>query len=146
MSSALKPLEAGEVDGPVGKAAFVLMKRLLILSDTTEDTRAHLGAVCSSRADLVKISGAFCATSAALVLPKVSDCLKDTTLTGFEVASARSCEARTQTMRCGVAVSSALLTGELTALYSTGDDPMDVSKPAKKATAKQSRAFGLTCK
>jgi hypothetical protein len=144
--SALKPLAEGEQEGPVGKAAFVLMKRLLVLSDTTEDTRAHLGNVCSSRADLVKISGAFCATTAPLELPKASDCLTDKILTGFEVASAGSCEVRTQTMRCGVAVSSALLTGELTALYSSGDDPMDVSKTAKKSAAKKSRAFGLTCK
>ncbi len=144
--SALTPLNVPEKDGPVGKAAFVLMKRLLILSDTTEDTRAHLGAVCASRADLVKISGAFCATTAPIPLPAVSTCLGDTKSGGWEVASARTCELRTQTMRCGVAVSSALLTGELTALYSASEDPADVPKPRKKTKAQKSRAFGLTCK
>ncbi len=144
--SALTPLNVPEKEGPVGKAAFVLMKRLLILSDTTEDTRAHLGAVCASRADLVKISGAFCATTAPIPLPAVSTCLGDTKSGGWEVASARPCELRTQTMRCGVAVSSALLTGELTALYLASEDPKDVPKPRKKAPAQNSRAFGLTCK
>ncbi|MEZ4459816.1 MAG: transglutaminase-like domain-containing protein [bacterium] len=132
----------GDAQKQPGKAAFALMKRLLVLTDTTADTRAHVGVVCAARADLNKVAAAFCATTAPLALPAATDCLSDETHGGLEVLSARPCDVRTKASRCGVAVASALLTGDLTALYAADGDPMSDKKP-KNATT---RAFGLTCK
>lgn len=124
-----------------GNAAFSLMKRMLVLADTTEDTNAHVGVVCAARKDLAKLSTAFCATSEPLKLPSTSQCLNDDTTTDAEILSLRPCEVRTQTSRCGTVVSSALLTGELTALYAADGEPV-IGKKSKTPT----RAFGLTCR
>lgn len=141
--------ETGHLDGKVGgglvaslsatrsseqddvtQAAFALMKRLLVLSDNTNNTRAHLGVVCDAKTDVVKLAQAFCATTAPLEVPATSSCVKGRSQASLDVHAAQTCEQRTEVTRCGVSVASALLTGELTALYD-----LDSGK----------RAFGLTC-
>lgn len=127
--SAIAPAAANKA--VAGRAAFALMNRLLIVSDNTEQTQAHLGIVCASRTDILRLNQAFCATSTAMPLPEVNTCLADPAAAPLDVASAGTCEQRTRTSRCGAVVASALLTGELTALYDMGS---------------QTRAFGLTCR
>jgi len=119
----------------VGPSALELMKRILVLGDTTEDVGAHLGLVCKARTDVIKLMSAFCATSEPISLPDVNSCLNQPAHVDSLVGK---CLERTQGVRCGTSVASALLTGELTAMYSEEE-----TKNARRRH--KGKAFGLSC-
>ncbi len=138
--------EANESGAAAAIGTLALTKRLRDAIDrSTSDSNSNQ-MVCKAMNDLQRLGRAFCATKKALSLPSARSCAeKSSEGADLEEQLLRraSCEDRTEAFRCGVSMSKALLTGELTALY-TDRDIMKKGE-LKKAKAKSRRATGLTC-
>lgn len=119
----------------LGESAIQLMKKVLVLSDSTEDLQAYVGLVCKSRDDVVRLMQSYCAKKGPVELPDHNTCLSAPPHVDNLVGS---CDERLNGARCGVSIASALLSGKLTALYS--DSESESSKTRHKG-----KAFGITC-
>lgn len=128
---------ANEDSKPVqlGTSSLEIMKNVLILADTTEDTTAYISLVCQARQNVGRLVTTFCAKQEPIALPAADACITQITPTDSVMGT---CEERTEGARCGASVASALLSGELTVMYS--------DEETKNARARhKGKAFGLSC-
>lgn len=120
----------------LGTSTLELMKSVLVLADTTEDTTAYISLVCNARQNVSRLMTTFCAKQEPLTLPKADVCLTEVTSSDNLMGT---CEERTAGTRCGASVASALLSGELTVMYS--DEETKNARERHKG-----KAFGLSCR
>lgn len=134
-------------DDAVAIGTLALTKRLRDAVDTSNfDPARTRNMVCDARQNLETIAGAFCATSAAIPLPDARKCVKAgkrTQSIESTLVSRASCTDRTRDFRCGVTVSTALITGDLTAMHTRGGDPLNSVKKSREQ--KESSTFTFTC-